>query len=60
MKWEGFPAPWYPWGVIPAHAGIQVCSSELTWISASAAMTEPGDLFIPRSSPHGYFFKESA
>jgi hypothetical protein len=27
--------------VIPAHAGIQVCSAELAWIPAFAGMTEP-------------------
>jgi len=27
--------------VIPAHAGIQVCSAELAWIPAFAGMTGP-------------------
>ena len=53
---EGFPSTGRsPRFVIPAHAGIQVCSAELAWIPAFAGMTPPGSLFVLQSSPHRYF-----
>jgi len=32
--------------VIPAKAGIQVCSADLAWIPAFAGMTVPGGLLV--------------
>ncbi len=32
--------------VIPAKAGIQVCSADLAWIPAFAGMTVPGSLHV--------------
>ena len=47
MKMEGFPDPRRSTRlVIPAHAGIQVCYSELASIPAFAGMTDPGGLFV--------------
>src|SRR3990172_6864736 len=44
MKIEEVSATWSsPQFVIPAHAGIQVCSpAQLAWIPAFAGMTDPG------------------
>ena len=58
MKREGFPSTWgSPRLVIPAHAGIQVCSAELAWIPAFAGMTNPGGLFV--LIPKQVFSKET-
>jgi hypothetical protein len=38
--------PRSPRPVIPAHAGIQVCSAELVWIPAFAGMTIETGLFV--------------
>ena len=41
MKIEGpFVRSFFPVIVVPAHAGIQVCSAELAWIHAFAGMTD--------------------
>jgi hypothetical protein len=45
-KIVGFPPRGAPRAVIPAHAGIQVCSADLAWIPAFAGMTVPDSLLV--------------
>jgi len=53
---DGFPSTWRCSPiVIPAHAGIQVYSAELTWIPASAGMTDCRRPSFPIAALRRYF-----